>query len=227
MNTDEETADSQVWTRERTELLQWMRERAPTFAPAYEGAVKILFMRDLPGRVHMVCHVVRDIYDRLPLVLGGQDAPPKFSNLVRPITTELYEIWSKHHPNRLGSADTSPAESILVPRRICEQLDKLVALTDRVKNAPKEGDRLALTLCQAAGLQRQPDPLAVKIFNDQWDYFIARAHLVYSIEKMPGSDDLIEKFKTFERAFHSFIGGYFTAKEALDAILQHANFTGN
>ena len=44
-----------------------------------------------------------------------------------------------------------------------------------------------------------------------------------SIDKVPNDDGLIAHFESFERAFHSLVGPYFSGKEELDAILHDTN----
>lgn len=68
--------DPGVCTQQRQELARWLHERVPSFEQRYLGALQLLNMRDFPGRVHLVCHIVRDIYRRLRLGNPGTVKPP-------------------------------------------------------------------------------------------------------------------------------------------------------
>ena len=60
-------------TRERQELCAWMhRNNAASLAELYEGAVRLLFESKLPGRVRLISHAVREIRNRLPVVISGE-----------------------------------------------------------------------------------------------------------------------------------------------------------
>ena len=63
---------SDIWSPKRLELLRWFQENAQPLAAAYEGAVRLLYDEDFPGRIHFVSHAVRDIADRLVFVLDQQ-----------------------------------------------------------------------------------------------------------------------------------------------------------
>ena len=70
-------------------------------------------------------------------------------------------------------------------------------------------------------------PWVIKAFDDEYNFFVKRAHLASNEAGMPTDDGLVERFEAFERAFHSVIGSYFTGKDELDAILQDTNATAD
>jgi hypothetical protein len=90
--------DAPYWSQQRRELFQWLEDRAPSFVEGYVGAVRLLYMPCFPGRVHFICHAVRDIYRRLPSSLGikSQSRPGEvFPDMVK----KLRERWEKFPPN--------------------------------------------------------------------------------------------------------------------------------
>jgi hypothetical protein len=65
-------ADASVhWPRKRRDLLEWLRKTSPSLAEIYEGAVVLLFDRQVPGFSRFVSHAVREIRNRLPGVISG------------------------------------------------------------------------------------------------------------------------------------------------------------
>jgi len=62
--------NSSYCTKQRRELVRWFDDRAPSFTEGYIAAVRLLHTPSFPARVHLVCHVVRDIYRYLPATLG-------------------------------------------------------------------------------------------------------------------------------------------------------------
>jgi len=100
--------NSSYWTKQRRELVQWLDDRAPSFTEGYVGAVRLLHTSSFPARVHLICHVVRDIYRHLPAALGAQSMPRPgevFPSMVK----TLAEQWHKFPPKesegfeRIGS----------------------------------------------------------------------------------------------------------------------------
>jgi hypothetical protein len=54
-------ATPSYWTPLRRELADWLRSKAPQLAELYEGALKILFEQDFPGKLRFVTHAMREI----------------------------------------------------------------------------------------------------------------------------------------------------------------------
>jgi hypothetical protein len=65
------------WTTARREIRDWLHEQAPSLAELYESAVGLMFEVRRPGRVRLVAHCLREICNRLPvvvLVINEQDS---------------------------------------------------------------------------------------------------------------------------------------------------------
>lgn len=209
------------WTRQRRELAQWFEDRAPSFVEGYVGAVRLLHMPTFHARVHFVCHAIRDIYRYLPTSLGAKLIPRPsevFPNMVKDLATR----WQKHPPQLAHEPGSDYSVSPQVYRYVERIVRKSVDMTNQHITV---GQHLANALFHS--LDRREDefiaPWIIKSFNDEYDFFVSRAHLAQSVEKIPGADGLIENFEAFERAFHSLVGPYFSGKEELDAILQVTN----
>lgn len=215
--------NSPYWTKQRRELVRWFDDRAPSFTEGYVGAVRLLHTPSFPARVHLICHVVRDIYFYLPATLG-------LNSLSRPaevfpdMVKTLAEKWNKFPPTeneRSGGIGSDVAVSPQVHRCLVKLVETSRELTDQ----PKEGERLAIALFRS--LDRRDDefihPWIIMSFHDEYKFFVRRAHLAKSLDRVPTDDGLIEHFEAFERAFHSLVGPYFSGKEELDAILQDTN----
>ena len=94
-----------------------------------------------------------------------------------------------------------------------------------MKGQPSIGEQLAIALFRS--LERRDDefihPWIIKSFNDEYKFFVTRAHLQISADRVPTDDHLVTQFEAFERAFHSLVGPYFSGKDELDAILEDTN----
>lgn len=64
--------DPAILSPTRLQLMNWFRVNARPLAEAYEGAIRLIADKGFPGRVRFIAHAVRDIADRLVLVLDPQ-----------------------------------------------------------------------------------------------------------------------------------------------------------
>lgn len=219
--------NSSYWTKQRRELVRWLDDRAPSFTEGYVGAVRLLYTPFFPARVHLVCHVVRDIYRYLPKAFGTKFLPRPtdvFPNMVK----ELAKRWDKYPPKSARSSDGSSDDFIMSPQ-VYQYTECIVRKSVQIANQPTVGRQLAIALFRSLG-RRQGEyihPWIIRSFDDEYNFFVSRAHLVSSLNQVPTDDGLMEHFEAFERAFHSLVGPYFSGKEELDAILQDTNTTAD
>ena len=95
--------DSPYWTRQRRELVQWFNDRAPAFKAGYVAAVRLLHDPSFPACVHLVCHLVRDIYRYLPAALGLK-RPPRTADVFPPLVATLVGAWDRFPPSETVSS---------------------------------------------------------------------------------------------------------------------------
>jgi hypothetical protein len=215
--------NSSYWTRQRRDLVRWLDDRAPSFTEGYVGAVRLLHFPSFPARVHLVCHVVRDIYRNLPASLGTTSLPRPaevFPGMVR----ALAEQWKQFPPSASGRAEDIGAD-ISVSAQVHGSVLRLVEKSRELVDQPTVGKQLAIALFRS--LDRRNDefihPWIINSFDGEYKFFVSRAHLARSLDRVPTDEGLIEHFEGFERAFHSLVGPYFSGKEELDAILLATN----
>ena len=219
--------NSLYWTKQRRELVQWLDDRVPSFTEGYVSAVRLLLALSFPARVHLICHVVRDIYRHLPAALGEASLPRPaevFSGMVK----YLAEKWEKFPPNETMKSKRMGSD-VVISTQVHGCVIKLIEKSKELTDQPTVGKQLAIALFRS--LERREDefihPWIIKSFDDEYNFFVRRAHLARSLDRVPTEDGLVEHFEAFERAFHSLVGPYFSGKEELDAILQDTNTTAD
>jgi hypothetical protein len=213
-------ADLPHWTPLRRELLKWFSERVPGFAEGYVAAVDLVHRADFPARVHLVCHLVRDIYRHLPQALGDTSKSSKGVEVYPPLVDSIRDLWE---PDPLQEEDLGSDADRLISARAYGAVDELVRKSREVKEQESVGTRLARALFRAVDRPEgtQVPGWVFKAFHDEYLFFVRRAHLRAS--KSPSEDGLSDHFEAFERAFHSMVCSYFRGKEDLDAILEDTN----
>ena len=219
--------DSPYWTSLRRELVQWFSDHAPSFVAAYVGAVRLLHDSSFPGRVHFICHVVRDIYRYLPRVIGAKSLP-RSGEVFPEMVKHLYTLWEKFPPTRRGNSENADGD-IPVSSQVYSYLEKIIRRSSQIKDQPTVGKHLVISLFRTLDLQDKVyiPPWVIESFDSEYDFFIKRTHLARSIDAVPTDEGLIEHFESFERALHSLVGSYFSGKEELDEILQDTNATAD
>jgi hypothetical protein len=210
------------------ELLQWFKSEAPSLAEPYRAACILMSDRDFPARVHLICHIVRDIYAKLPEVLDGSYRL-RSANEVNDAIEKLNEAWKPSTPESFHKP-VSPrpgvdtATIVQVSSTAVRKVVELLAVRQAIKDQPKSATVLARALYQRfveSGLP-PPDRL-VKAFEKERRWFTARAHLVRDNEELPSDEGLDEHFESFEQTLHSIVASHFAVQKELDDILQQAN----
>lgn len=221
--TDDLLDGSPIWTTQRRELVQWLDDNAPSFTAAYVTAVRLLHDTALPARVHLVCHLVRDIYRFLPAALGLKTGY-RLSDVIMPIIPKLVQAWDNSGPGELVDGELDLKGRVVSPG-VYKEVEAIVAKSRDYKEQPSVGAQLAIALFRSVERRRDEYlPEWIKeSFQKEFIFFTRRAHLALRMDDVPTAEGLVEHFESFERSFHSLIGRYFTGKEELDAILRDTN----
>ena len=220
--------DSGHWTPLRRELITWLDDRAPSFTEGYKGAVRLLYAPLFPARVHFICHAVRDIYRHLPTTFGEKPLP-RPAEVFPSMVKELAARWAKSPPKDNSRYSEQAGCDIPVSPQVHTYLTKIIRKSMEIADQRTVGKQLAIALFRS--LDRRGDefiqPWIIQAFDAEYDFFVKRAHLAATVDKVPTDDGLLEHFEAFERAFHSLVGPYFSGKDELDAILQDTNSTAD
>ena len=212
------------WTSERTELLSWLGDRAPSFVEGYKSAVCLLYTPEFPARIHLICHIVRDIYRYLPSAMGTKTTPRAgevFPNMVNKLRT----LWNDNPPIESRRSDHEGID-LQMSVQLHSYLQKIVKTSnDFEKTKTTVGKQLAIVLYQSMDRQQEDyiPPWVIDSFDAEYDFFVERAHLARSMNKVPDEDGLSKHFQSFEKSFHALVGPYFSGKGDLDDILQDTN----
>tara|TARA_A100000171_G_scaffold42943_1_gene44641 strand:- start:3478 stop:4233 length:756 start_codon:yes stop_codon:yes gene_type:complete len=216
------------WKPHQQELLKWFLEVAPSLAAPYEAAVIMINDGIIPARIHLICHIVRDIYNELPAILdgnysrlhGGAVYPAAIDKIA--IAFESYFVESFDPSADKENPDSS--NMISISMHSIRQVYALVQQHETIKNQASSGRVLAEALYrQYATAGSMPSDRVIRTFDKARVWFTRRAHLVRDPNKLPTDEGLRDNFEAFERTLHSLIAPHFTIKGELDDILQEAN----
>jgi hypothetical protein len=216
------------WSQHQLQLLDWFTTEAPSLAHPYRAAVILMNDISFPARVYLVCHVVRDIYNKLPEALVGASWRRE-ANEINPIIDDVSKHWEQYtgesFTQHTGGTSTQEAltqvsVSVIAVKKVGELLD----LRRKLKEQPTSAEVLAQALYKRfVEYGTAPSRRLIQTFEKERRWFTGRAHLVRDSEKIPSDNDLDEHFETFERTLHSLVAPHFSVQQDLNDILHKAN----
>jgi len=139
----------------------------------------------------------------------------------------MVKVLAEQWQSSAGTFDSSCGmdDAFKVKPSVYRYIEKIVRKSQEISIQPTVGRNLAVALFRS--VDRRSDEFlpnwVVRAFDEEYNFFVERAHLAHSDDRVPTADGLIDNFLAFERAFHSLIGPYFSGKEELDAILRETN----
>lgn len=218
-------AQRQSWTPKRNALLTWFERTAPALAPVYEGAVTIVSHDEFPGRVVFVWHAIREIRNRLPDAVAGenQGSRVEYGDLVAEIhRCCLADGWQEDGGVLLPGSDTPPATG---PGRLLISPDVMVAVANAVAGHTAVANRNkanAERLFAAVSGSNVP-AYAVRVWNRTGRRAYKLAHVGNEPVSAQDESALADEFAAFEGTLHSFANRSFENMDDLDEILLAAN----
>lgn len=217
------------WTIRRRELLKWFKSEAPSLAPGYEAAVQLLSMPAMPARVHLISHLVRDLYAKLPEVLNGEYRFKTYAEEIKNSMRTVQAEW-KDVPSAFGAESaSSPGEvrsldRVEIPTGAAQSVIDLIKTHDDLSKQTLPSEALAQVLYALYAEPRLAPPARLTAsFRQERNWFVRRAHLTIDPKKMPNNEGLVEHFEAFESALYSLVGRWFEGQKEINDRLAKAN----
>lgn len=204
----------------RTELFAWFCDRAPSLAPAYAGAIRLLAAPEFPGRVHFISHAVRDICDRLARALNAEVTFPRVQ--YEDGLDEVSMVWPRSLPGG-ASPDAASNEVIALPVAAARLVHDLVAAHRERQTRPDAYELLFRQLMQIEPEGASVNERLVESFRQTRKWFMRLAHARHDKEPEVEESELRRRFADFELMLHGFAGRFHTTATPIDAALERAN----
>jgi len=218
------------WTPLRERVAKWLDEVAPSLGELYRGALELVHTV-VPGRVRFICHAVREIRNRLPDALAGEErGRTEYGHL----TTRIAKEWEKSGLS-LDSVLTPPnspeanqvsglPDVVTVPRSVLKAV--AVLLRDHEagsRRAQRRFDRLFDALAPENATQRTEMVPIVNQWKEVTRWFESRAHDDGKRDGEYDWKDLMDHFELFETSLGALAAGFFAGLEEVNALLDEAN----
>lgn len=218
---------SDAWTQRRLEVLHWLKRDAPAIAPVYAGAVRIAASDGFPGRAYFVAHAIREIRNRLPGAIAGEEVSSRteYSDL----TDVVYQQWQDDGFSESGAppASVTATEEPAVegPSRYDISAPLLEAVGDLIREhraVPGRKERNAHRLFEAVA--EAPAPRYVV---KAWLRATNRAETYAHLRNRPLRDDeeesVMSAFAEVESTLSVLARRSYENMDELDEILDSAN----
>jgi hypothetical protein len=222
----------EFWTKDRLELRAWFRRHAASLGELYEGALKMIFSDDFPGRTRLISHAVREIRNRLPVVItGSKGSYFQWKNRL----DQLVVDWKKEGFALDGKTSTSvdseqqlPSSSFTMPRILVEKIAML--LKDHCESRETSTETATRLFMGVSSCDRElVDSLRPQTLRwlDVTEWFVKKVHDSGAMDKDFDIQEFRRYFERFELTLGALLNGFFRTKEGLDAILEDTNSTTN
>jgi hypothetical protein len=223
--------DAGQWTRNRQELLDWLRKTSPSLSEIYQGAVEMLFDRPIPGFSRFVSHAVREIRNRLPGVIAGTVSSGRLDYKSR--LDDIAVHWKRagvlvetKASEPRGSTSALQHQGIVLPRKLARKIGSLITDHDAAREKPRDA-AIALFEGVAPRNQRFRDTLRPVLL--QWmqvcDWFMERTHESGAIDGDIDPAEFRKKFELFESTLLAIVRGvsaFFDNTDELDLIIRES-----
>jgi len=219
------------WTPRRGELRTWLHRHAPGLADLYEGAVRLMNVTTVPGRIRLVAHAMREICNRLPDAVSGVEADARVDYKTR--MDEIVTAWMRNGlsvdgsvPEGLSSDIPEPEgpKKLSVDRGLFLSVALLVRDHSGGRRRPEEN---AARLFEAISPENQALREALRPVIRQWveigRWSVGRAHDWKLVDAEYPEEELQRQFGLFETTLGALVRGFFQAADELDEILKDTN----
>jgi hypothetical protein len=220
--------EKEYWTRNRRELLDWLRKTSASLAELYEGAVELLFGQRVAGFSRFVSHAVREVRNRLQGVVSGIVASGRLDSKSR--IDDLAALWKKSNvileakPSEGGRTPSAThASDVVLPRRVARKIESLITDHDAARLRPQDA---AMKLFEGIAPSNQMFRDRLRPVVVQWmqvcDWFMERTHESGYTDADIDLPEFKNNFELFESTLLAIVRGvstFFDNTDELDAIL--------
>ena len=220
-----------IWTRPRLALRDWFRRNAPPIGELYEGAVELLLVLQVPGRIRFICHAVREIRNRLPDVVSGTKGPGRFDYATR--LDQLADVCRSNGFDlaagptgniSVHNRGNDAPNTVAVPMPVIEKFRELVTGHLDAREKKREAAERLFNSCRINNRTvGDKQYIAVSEWIRITDWFEEKTHQPCEGNEVVDWKETQLRFEQFEAALGSLLREFYTTVDELDEILDKAN----
>lgn len=217
------------WTDDRRKRQIWLHEEAPSLAELYESAVRLRFEIQIPGRVRLIAHCLREICNRLLNVKLGQASKVEYYNLIENMAKnwekKSFTIDGSFPEVGINSQTNLPSSSpdIFIPRELYREIAYIIK--EHTEKRPQFEKRIGVFFAECVSKDALVEELLPQV--NQWkkmsQWLVKTAHDNGKVDKEYKEDELLYWFDIFEAFLSTFAQDFYNTTDEIDDILEEAN----
>lgn len=222
-------SEENYWTQPRLELKAWFQRNAPSLGELYDGALRMIFSHEFPGKTRFVAHAVREIRNRLPDVIAGSKVGGLFD--WKNSLDQLAEEWEKSGftldetiPHQITEGQAMIDPKILIKPQLYRKIRAILKGHVEAREKPIDS---AIRLFMGISPERQDIRDTLRPVVTQWlnvtEWFVKKVHESGSRATDVDTEAFQSHFEYFEITLGALIRDFFKTVEGLDEILEDAN----
>jgi len=207
-------------------LVDWFSREVPELGELYRAAVLMINEKEFPGRVRLICHACREIGNRLPGKICGEE----FNNRVEYVQEmdNISSLWLKEQPPLGAPSLTNSTESVpqynlnsnpTISCHLYSLIQNLIKdhIKGKVTNQQKAEKLIEAVAPENVG---RPDVIKPtgKFLKETVRWFVGG-----SKGQTVKEDDLQAKFRNFENVLSLLAKDFYSLMDELDEILEETN----
>jgi len=218
------------WTEDRVILREWLATQKPQLADIYAGVVELLFAVEVPGRLHFVCHGIREIGNRLPETVLGKRESSQVE--YRKHAGDIAKHWRDAGVGDLiggplvGVPGSSRSEAgyVPVPRKLIDAIGKLIHEHSQVAITNKDRAQRFFEFYMSP---RHLDLDVIAAKTNQWHETMAWCERYVHVRAGGpvnfAEEELSRYYDIFESALISLSAQFYPTLDKIDDILADTN----
>lgn len=193
---------------DRRRILEWLEVKAPTLAPVYDGAVRMILEPKFPGRVHFIAHAMREIMNRLPNIFAEDGKSSGHTDYPK-LTNAIADHWS-------WSPSTSDSEQVLISIRCADAIQNLV---QRHQPIPGEARAKAIRLFKKS-ISNEPPIHTIKLWESTRKWAASKTHVGITNHELEDNELITKHFDNLDTLLRAILNRSYENMDELDEVLE-------
>jgi hypothetical protein len=222
---EESLQDTSVFNNPMRALIRaWFKKKgADSLGDLYEGSVDMLYGKPVAGWSRTVPHCVREIRNRLPGIISGNDGSGRFPTDER--VKAISKSWRKSglplERHSLAPTSDGTLNQVSVPKELFDEIQTLLVDYEAAQGGNKKA---AERLYKSLAVENPSRYLLMAPIVENWiaitEWFVQRAHDGKQSDSDVNIVEFREQFEVFELALSSFAKDYYDTIDSIDPLLQ-------
>ena len=191
---------------DRRRILEWLEVKAPTLAPVYDGAVRMILEPEFPGRVNFIAHAMREIMNRLPDIFAEDEESSGHTDYHK-LTNAIADHWSP---------PTSSSDQVTISIRCADAIQDLV---QRHQTIPGKTRAKAIRLFKKS-ISNEPPIYTIELWESTRKWAASKAHVGITNHELEDNELITKYFDNLDTLLRAILNRSYENMDELDEVLE-------